>query len=53
MPGATDERLLTLLKQCPDDVLEIWPAGKAVDNVGNNGPELVMRADEQARLLST
>jgi putative SOS response-associated peptidase YedK len=43
--------LLALLKPCPDDVLEIWPVGKAVGNVRNNGPELVMRADEQARLL--
>jgi putative SOS response-associated peptidase YedK len=40
--AATDDELLALLKPCPDDVLKIWPVGKAVGNVKNTGPQLAM-----------
>jgi putative SOS response-associated peptidase YedK len=29
-----------ILVGCPDDVLKMWPVGKAVGNVKNDGPEL-------------
>jgi hypothetical protein len=51
MAGVTEERLLALLKPCADYVLENLASGKAVGKVRNKGPGLVMRADEQARLL--
>src|SRR5271167_4834791 len=38
--AATDDELLALLKPCPDDVLKIWPVGKAVGNVKNTGSQL-------------
>jgi putative SOS response-associated peptidase YedK len=38
---ASEEELLALLKPCPDDALKIWPVGKAVGNVKNNGPQLI------------
>ncbi len=38
----TEEELLAMLKPCPDDVLKIWPVGKAVGNVRNRGPQLAM-----------
>ena len=40
----TEEELLALLKPCPDEALKIWPVGKAVGNVKNNGPELIAAA---------
>jgi hypothetical protein len=33
---------LALLKPCRDEALKIWPVGKAVGNIKNNGPELAM-----------
>jgi putative SOS response-associated peptidase YedK len=39
---ASDDELLALLKPCPDDVLKIWPVGKAVGNVKNTGPQLAL-----------
>jgi hypothetical protein len=39
---ASEDELLALLKPCPDDVLKIWPVGKAVGNVKNTGPQLAM-----------
>jgi len=43
---ASEDELLALLRPCPDDVLKIWPVGKevgkAVGNVKNTGPQLVM-----------
>ncbi len=41
---AAEEELLALLKPCPDDVLKIWPVGKMVGNVKNNGVQLLMPA---------
>jgi putative SOS response-associated peptidase YedK len=40
--SASDDELLALLKPCPDEALKIWPVGKAVGNVKNTGPQLVM-----------
>ena len=40
--AATDDELFALLKPCPEDVLKIWPVGKAVGNVKNVGPQLAM-----------
>jgi putative SOS response-associated peptidase YedK len=31
----------TLLRPAPDEVLRVWPVGKAVGNVRNDGPELL------------
>jgi putative SOS response-associated peptidase YedK len=39
---ATNEELLAMLKPSPDDVLKIWPVDKAVGNVRNKGPQLMM-----------
>jgi putative SOS response-associated peptidase YedK len=39
---ATEDKLLAFLKPCPDDALKIWRVGKAVGNVRNVGPQLVM-----------
>jgi putative SOS response-associated peptidase YedK len=39
---ATEQELVALLKPCSDDVLKIWPVGKAVGNVKNTGPELAL-----------
>jgi putative SOS response-associated peptidase YedK len=41
---ATEEELLTLLKPCRDEVLNIWPVDKADGNVKNNGAELLRPA---------
>jgi putative SOS response-associated peptidase YedK len=38
---ASEEKLLALLKPCPDEVLKIWPVDKAVGNVKNNGRQLL------------
>jgi putative SOS response-associated peptidase YedK len=40
--SATEEELLALLKPCPDEMLKIWPVDKAVGNVKNNGPHLML-----------
>ncbi|HEY7231584.1 MAG TPA: SOS response-associated peptidase [Pseudolabrys sp.] len=48
---ATEEQLLAMLKPCSDEVLKIWPVGKAVGNVKNNGPQLVVPVEQQAALL--
>jgi putative SOS response-associated peptidase YedK len=42
---ATEDELLALLKPCPDEVLKIWPVGKAVGNVKNNGADLIRAAE--------
>jgi putative SOS response-associated peptidase YedK len=39
---ATEEELLALLKPCPDELLKIWPVDKAVGNVRNKGPQLII-----------
>lgn len=36
----SDEELLAMLKECPDEWLKIWPVDKRVGNVRNKGPEL-------------
>jgi hypothetical protein len=39
---AVEQELLAMLKPCPDDVLKIWPVGRAVGNVKNKGSGLVL-----------
>jgi putative SOS response-associated peptidase YedK len=39
---APEDELVALLVPCPDDVLKVWPVGKAVGNVKNTGPELTL-----------
>ena len=39
---ASEDELLALPKPCSDEALKIWPVGKAVGNVKNTGPQLVM-----------
>jgi putative SOS response-associated peptidase YedK len=31
----------SLLRSAPEDVLRLWPVGKAVGNVRNDGPQLL------------
>jgi len=47
--------LQALLRPCPDDVLYAYPVGKLVNNVRNDGPELVapLPADEILPQLSS
>ncbi len=39
---ATEDELLALLRPSPDASLKIWPVGKMVGNVKNNGPHLAL-----------
>jgi putative SOS response-associated peptidase YedK len=39
---ATEDELVALLKPSPDASLKIWPVGKMVGNVRNNGPHLAL-----------
>ena len=39
---ATEDELVALLKPSPDASLKIWPVGKMVGNVKNNGPHLAL-----------
>jgi putative SOS response-associated peptidase YedK len=39
--GEADGDPRTLLRPAPDDVLRVWPVGKEVGNVRNDGPELL------------
>jgi putative SOS response-associated peptidase YedK len=41
---ATLDELKGLLAPCPDDTLTLWPVGRAVGNVRNDGPELAARS---------
>jgi putative SOS response-associated peptidase YedK len=38
--AAAEEELLGMLKPCADDMLKVWPVGKQVGNVKNNGAQL-------------
>lgn len=40
--AASEEELFALLKPCADDLLKVWPVGKQVGNVKNNGVQLLM-----------
>jgi putative SOS response-associated peptidase YedK len=40
--AATEDELLAALRPCPDEALKIWAVGKAVGNVKNTGPQLLM-----------
>ena len=37
-----EEKLLAILKPCPDDALRIWAVNKMIGNVRNKGPQLAM-----------
>ena len=39
--GEADGDPGSLLRPAPEDVLRIWPVGKAVGKVKNDGPELL------------
>jgi putative SOS response-associated peptidase YedK len=39
---ASEDKLLALLKPCPDEALKIWPVDRMVGNVRNKGPQLAM-----------
>ena len=39
--GETEGDPTPLLRPAPEDVLRIWPVGKAVGKVKNDGPELL------------
>ena len=41
--GETEGDHGLLLRPVADDVLRVWPIGKAVGNVRNDGPELLER----------
>lgn len=47
---ATEDELLALLRPCPDNVLKIWPVGKEVGNVKNNGAQLVRALEAELSL---
>jgi putative SOS response-associated peptidase YedK len=51
---ATDDPdyLLSLLEPAPDDVLEMYPISTQVNNVRNQGPELVQPIEEVAPTLA-
>ena len=39
--GETEGDAASLLRPAPEDVLRVWPVGKAVGNFRNDGPELL------------
>jgi putative SOS response-associated peptidase YedK len=39
---ASEAELKALLKPCPAEKMKLWPVGKRVGNVRNNGPELIV-----------
>jgi putative SOS response-associated peptidase YedK len=39
--GEADGDPSSLLRPAPEDVLRVWPVGKAVGNFRNDGPELL------------
>jgi putative SOS response-associated peptidase YedK len=42
--AASEDKLLALLKACPDEVLKIWRVSRTVGNVKNNGAQLLLQA---------
>jgi putative SOS response-associated peptidase YedK len=44
-PDTPAERLLALLRPCPDALLRAWPVGPRVSDARNEGPELMEPAD--------
>lgn len=50
-PKITDaKKIKSLLQQCPSQALQCWPVGKAVDNVKNQGPQLIDPIDQRRTL---
>jgi putative SOS response-associated peptidase YedK len=51
-PPEATELLLDLLRPFPAERMEEWTVGRAVNDAGNDGPELARRVEEaQGRLL--
>jgi putative SOS response-associated peptidase YedK len=46
--AASEDELKAMLKPCPAKLIKMWPVGKAVGNVRNNGPELAEPAPAEA-----
>ena len=46
--GEVDGDAMALLRPAADDVLTLWPVSRAVNNVRNNGRELLDRIDDPA-----
>ena len=46
--GEREGDATALLRPAPDDVLHLWPVSRAVNNVRNNGAELLDRIDDPA-----
>jgi len=42
-PAQGKEALLPLLKPCPEEEMEVYPVGLAVNKPANNGPNLIER----------
>jgi len=42
-PALGKEALLSLLKPCPEEEMEVYPVGLAVNKPANNGPNLIER----------
>jgi SOS response associated peptidase (SRAP) len=49
---ASEDELRALLKPCADEVLKIWPVGKAVGNVKNTGPQLAISVRARTTAIS-
>jgi putative SOS response-associated peptidase YedK len=47
---ASEQELLALLKPCPDEALKIWPVDRAVGNVRNNGPQLILPVSSKEKV---
>jgi putative SOS response-associated peptidase YedK len=45
--GETEADPVTLLHPLPEDVLRLWPVGRSLNSVRNDGPELLAESTEQ------
>ncbi len=46
-PGTDQERVLSMLKPCPDSWIETYPVSRRVNSVKNNGPECLEKMAER------
>ncbi len=44
--GETSDNAHALMRPAVEDILRVWPVSRAVNNVRNNGPELLDRIDD-------
>jgi hypothetical protein len=42
----TEDELLAMLRPCADESLKMWPVDRMIDNVKNNGAQLLTPAQE-------